>query len=99
MDGLNEASVKAAFDRNLKTLLHKATRLLLHGSTLKESVRVKRIPRGLRILKEPTTGRNNEYFCNKWCEIMNKASIDLTVLVIDFVSKELGRTHQQITER
>lgn len=82
--------------KQLNTLLQKRTRHQLHGSTLSEYVRAKRIPRGLRIQKIPTIGRNNEVFCTKWCEILNKASLDLTVLVIDFTQKELIRVEQEL---
>ena len=70
----------------------------LHGATLSEYVRAKRIPRGLRIQKPPTLGRTNENFCAKWCEILNKASLDLTVLVIQYTQSELSATQELIDE-
>lgn len=82
--------------KQLKALQQKRTRHQLHGSTLSEYVRATRIPRGLRIQKIPTIGRNNEEFCTKWCEILNKVSLDLTVLVIDFTQKELTKIEQEL---
>lgn len=84
--------------RKLKHLTSKEVRLQLHGATLSEYVRAKRIPRGLRIQKAPTLGRNDEDFCTKWCEIMNKASLDLMVLIIDYTQKELNKVQAEITE-
>lgn len=82
--------------KSLKSLHQRRTRYQLHGSTLSEYVRSKRIPRGLRIQKMPTIGRGDEEFCRKWCEILNKASLDLTVLVIEFTQKELTKVNEEI---
>lgn len=84
--------------RKLKHLASKEVRLQLHGITLSEYVRAKRIPRGLRIQKAPTLGRNDDDFCTKWCEIMNKASLDLMVLIIDYTQKELSKVETEMTE-
>lgn len=69
-------------------LKKKAIRKRLHGSTLSEYWRNKRIPKGLRIQKRPTIGKNNEEFNQKWCEILNKCSMDLMLLVIQEVTKQ-----------
>ncbi|ROL50050.1 hypothetical protein DPX16_5809 [Anabarilius grahami] len=62
-----------------------------------EYLRSKRIPRGRRIQKEPTLGYRDRAFCTKCCEILNKASLDLMVFVIEFVQKELDDINKQIT--
>lgn len=84
--------------KGYKYLMEKEIRYNLHGSTLSEYWRASRIPRGLRIQKAPTIGREDPAFCNRWCEIMNKASLDLTLLVIEFTQKELLKTKQDIDE-
>lgn len=81
-----------------KHLLEKEIRYTLHGSTLSEYWRAGRIPRGLRIQKAPTIGGGDPEFCKKWCEIMNKASLDLTLLVIEFTQKELTKVRVDLEE-
>lgn len=36
------------------------------------------------------------YFYIKWCETLNKASLDLAALVTEFVQKELDDINKQI---
>lgn len=67
----------------LTRLKMKETRLHLHGYTLSEYWRNKRIPQGLRIQKAPTIGRESKDFVKKWCEILNKCSMDLMLLIIE----------------
>lgn len=85
----------------LERLYHKETRLVMHGSTLSEYWRNKKIPRGLRIQKAPTIGKSDENFTKKWGEILNKCSLDLMLLIIDQVSTEAKtvRTEIEKTER
>ena len=52
----------SSFSRRLEYLLKKETRFNLHGSTLSHYWREKRIPRGLRLNKEPALGRDNNEF-------------------------------------
>lgn len=66
----------------------KETRLHLHGYTLSEYWRNKRIPVGLRIQKKPTIGKGSIDFVKKWCEILNKCSMDLMLLVIEEVTNK-----------
>lgn len=84
--------------KHYKYLLEKEIRYNLHGSTLSEYWRASRIPRGLRIQKAPTIGGGDPEFCKKWCEIMNKASLDLTLLVVEFTQKELKKVREEIEE-
>ena len=69
-------------------LKKKETRLQLHGYTLSEYWRNKRIPQGLRIQKAPTIGKESKDFVKKWCEILNKCSMDLMLLIIEEVTKQ-----------
>lgn len=83
--------------RNLERLQLKETRLYLHAVTLSDYIRVKRIPRGLRINKGPIIGRDNDTFCNRWSEILNKCSFDLMALTIQEASTNLTRVRDEIT--
>lgn len=80
----------------LEQLCKKETRSLLHGSVLSQYYRMSRIPRGLRIYKKPTLGRDNAEFCKKWCEILNKCSLDLMLLVIKNENEELEKSRADI---
>lgn len=91
-------TTKADFQHKLKHASLKRSRYALHGTTLSEYVRIKRIPRGLRIQKRPTLGRHDPEFCQQWCEILNKASLDLTVLVIQHTQKQLASIDAEINE-
>lgn len=79
-------------------LKKRETDLFLHGTYLSNYHRQKLIPRGFRVRNIPTLGRSNPEFCSKWCKILNKCSLDLTLLVIEFVGKELKQTKNEITE-
>lgn len=68
----------------------------MHGSTLSEYWRNKKIPRGLRIQKAPTLGKSDENFVKRWGEILNKCSLDLMLLIIDQVSTEAGMVKTEI---
>lgn len=83
--------------RELEWLQAKETRLYLHAVTLSGYIRVKRIPRGLRINKGPILDRDNEQFCYRWVEILNKCSFDLMALTIQEVTTTLARIRDEIT--
>lgn len=80
----------------LERLYHKETRLKMHGSTLSEYWRNRRIPRGLRIPKPPTLCKHNPEFLRKWSEILNKCSLDLMLLIIEQVTADVKETHENI---
>lgn len=82
----------------LKSLYLKETRPQLHGMTLSEYVRSKRIPRGFRIQKVATLGRKDEDLCIKWWEVLNKASLDLKVLILEHTHWVLTKTKTEIYE-
>ena len=72
----------------------KLIRSEVHASTLLEYCCVQRIPRGLRILKEPGMCRDNHEFVGIWNEILNKCSQDLMILIIETsskINKKLGK--------
>ena len=81
----------------LKKLQEKETRLFLHAVTLSDYLRVKKIPMGLRINKIPMWGKDNDTFCDRWCEILNKCSFDLMALTIQEVSSQLATVREEIT--
>lgn len=60
---------------------------------------MKRTPRSLRIQKAPTLERNSKKFCTKSCEILNKASLDLMVLVIVYTQDDTQRLLTEIQEQ
>lgn len=92
--GINMSSEEGKL--RLERLYQKETRLLMHGSTLSEYWRNKRIPRGLRIQKAPTIGKSNEDFTKRWGEILNKCSLDLMLLIIDHVSTDAQQVKTEI---
>lgn len=83
----------------LTHLKKKEIRMKLHGSTLSEYWRSKRIPQGLRIQKAPTIGKENEDFNKKWCEILNKCSMDLMLLIIEEVTKQKEDIEKDIVKQ
>ncbi|KAL7396670.1 hypothetical protein ABVT39_009695 [Epinephelus coioides] len=80
-------TVYQAVDRilYLNRLKKKETHIKLHGYTLSEYWR--NIPQGPRIQKAPI-GKQNEDFNKKWCEILNKCSMDLMLLITEEVSRQ-----------
>lgn len=100
------SDVSLSFANRLESLMKKEVRTTLHGSTLSQYWLNKRIPRGLRINKEPALGRNDSEFCKKWCAILNKCSLDLMLLVIQYakdeqnkVKTELDGLHNEMKEK
>lgn len=69
-------------------LKKKDIRLQLHGYTLSECWHDKPIPQGLRIQKAPTIGKESQDFVKKWCDILNKCSMDLMLLITEEVTKQ-----------
>lgn len=59
---------------------------------------VKRIHRGLRIVKSPIIGKDNENFCDKWCAILNKFAFDLMALTVQELSTQLSQIKEEIVE-
>lgn len=56
------------------------------------------IPRGLRITKFPSFGKDNPNFQNKWEAILNKCSLYFTVLLIEKAKKQRAELRNHIEE-
>lgn len=84
------------FRVKLERLRQKETRKLMHGTTLSEYWRNKKIPRGLRMQKAPTIGMDDENFVKRWGEILNKCSLDLMLLIIEQCSTEAQQIKAEI---
>lgn len=69
----------------------------LHCTTLAEYYRLSRIPRGLRSHLQPTLFKENNEFCHKFESILNKCSLDLMVLTIEFLQKSIQDTKAEVT--
>ena len=83
-------------------LLHsykKATRSEMHAKTLSEYYRANRIPKGLRVTLEPTIGKDNPAFCERWCEILNHCSMDLMLLIISNTKEEFPTIRTNIEQQ
>ncbi|OCT95143.1 hypothetical protein XELAEV_18012827mg [Xenopus laevis] len=69
----------------------------LHGCTLAEYYRLKRIPRGLRVHLQPTLFSDNLEYCKKFEGILNKCSLDIITLTIEYIQKELLTVAEQVS--
>ena len=84
--------VNVGISRNtLEKLQDRETRLFLHAVTLSDYIRVKIIPRSLKIDKGPIIGKDNDTFWDRCYEILNKCSYDLIALTIQEVSTNLAQ--------
>ncbi|OCT87787.1 hypothetical protein XELAEV_18021485mg, partial [Xenopus laevis] len=82
--------------RDLERLTKRSVALELHGCTLAEYYRLKRIPRGLRVHLRPTLFSENVEYCRKFEGILNKCSLDIITLTIEYIQKELITVSEQI---
>ncbi|KAK7910419.1 hypothetical protein WMY93_015103 [Mugilogobius chulae] len=92
------ASEKQFSQEDLRKLLEKDKRLELHAITLSDYWRQEMIPRGLRIHKFPSFGKDNPDFKTKWEAILNKCSLDLMLLLIDEAKTQRDVIRHQIQE-
>lgn len=90
----NTASVN-----DLRKLLETEKRLELHAVSLSDYWRKNMIPRGLRINKFPSSGKDNPSFRNEWERILNKCSLDLMLLLIKEAKVQMEEVRQQIEEK
>ncbi|CAJ0948250.1 unnamed protein product, partial [Ranitomeya imitator] len=74
--------------RDWERELRKKTALELHYVTLAEYHKVKRIPRGLRVSLRPTLFQDKPDYCLKFEGILNKCSMDVILLTIEYLQKE-----------
>lgn len=71
----------------------------LHCTTLAEYFRLNRNPRGLRSHLQPTLLKENYDFCQRFESILNKCSLDLMVLTIEFLQKSIQDTKTDYCDR
>ncbi|CAJ0968878.1 unnamed protein product [Ranitomeya imitator] len=82
--------------RDWERELRKKTSLELHYVTLAEYHKVKRIPRGLWVSLRPTLFQEKQDFCTKFEGILNKCSMDIMLLTIEYLQKEISEMDKQI---
>ncbi|OCT78048.1 hypothetical protein XELAEV_18029145mg [Xenopus laevis] len=82
--------------RKYDTQSKKCVELKLHGLTLTEYLRLQRIPRGLRVNLQPTLFAHNEEFKTKFAGIINKCSLDIIALNIEFIQQEIKNLETQL---
>ncbi|KAL7384683.1 hypothetical protein ABVT39_006705 [Epinephelus coioides] len=67
-----------------------------HAITLSEYIRKKMIPRGLRILKPPSFGKDNQTFVNAWNGVLNKCSFALMAITIQYLNEEESKLQNEV---
>ncbi|CAJ0966829.1 unnamed protein product [Ranitomeya imitator] len=82
--------------RDLERIYRRKTALQLHYVTLAEYHKVQRIPRGLRVSLRPTLFSEKMDFCEKFEAILNKCSMDLILLTVDYLHKEIPTIESEI---
>ncbi|CAJ0958839.1 unnamed protein product [Ranitomeya imitator] len=82
--------------RDWERELRKKTSLELHYVTLAEYHKVKRIPRGLPVSLRPTLFQEKTDYCLKFEGILNKCSMDIILLTIEYLQKEISDLDKQI---
>ncbi|CAJ0935756.1 unnamed protein product [Ranitomeya imitator] len=68
----------------------------LHSTTLAEYHKQSKIPRGLRCNLHPTLFSDNPEYCEKYKKILNKCSLDIIVLTVEYLQKAIAETKQNI---
>ncbi|CAJ0952533.1 unnamed protein product [Ranitomeya imitator] len=91
-----DTTVEEICTRDWERELRKKTALELHYVTLAEYNKVKRIPRGLRVSLRPTLFSEKPDFCLKFEGILNKCSMDIMILTIEYLQKEISEMEKQI---
>lgn len=97
MDSTQSEDTHAVY-MDLKELLEKDKKLELHAINLSDYWREEMIPRGLRIVKFPSFGKDNMEFKSKWEAILNKCSLDLILLLIEESKKQRAEIQETIRE-
>ncbi|XP_044128934.1 uncharacterized protein LOC122922401 [Bufo gargarizans] len=83
--------------RNLMKESKHLIALELHAATLAEYHRTQRIPRGLRVKLRPTFFGNNLEYCTRFSNILNKCSLDLIVLTVEYLNTAIEECKAHIT--
>ncbi|XP_041429831.1 uncharacterized protein LOC121397286 [Xenopus laevis] len=94
---VNFETDKNALTQRLEFLTKKETGLQLHSDTLIEYLKVKRIPRGLRLGIKPTLCKEDPAFCRNWDRILNKCSLDLMTLTVEGIQSKLSKLRIDIS--
>ncbi|XP_077145708.1 uncharacterized protein LOC143807726 isoform X1 [Ranitomeya variabilis] len=68
----------------------------LHNATLAEYYKVQRIPRGLRSHLRPALFLDQPDYCNKFDAILNKCSMDLILLTLEFLHTAVTEAKQKV---
>ncbi|XP_073531915.1 uncharacterized protein [Phyllobates terribilis] len=68
----------------------------LHNATLAEYYKVQRIPRDLRSHLRPTLFHDQPDYCNKFEAILNKCSMDLILLTLEFLHTAVTEAKQKV---
>ncbi|OCT62271.1 uncharacterized protein LOC121397894 [Xenopus laevis] len=76
-------------EKELFNLRRKEIHTSLHVSSLAEYLKVKRIPRGLRLDIKPNLCAENTLLQQRWFEICNKCSQDLMLLTVETLTVKL----------
>ncbi|XP_041423394.1 uncharacterized protein LOC121395009 [Xenopus laevis] len=76
-------------EKDLFNLRRKEIHTSLHVSSLAEYIKVKRIPRGLRLDIKPNLCAENNLLQQRWHEICNKCSQDLMLLTVETLTEKL----------
>ncbi|CAJ0947980.1 unnamed protein product [Ranitomeya imitator] len=82
--------------RDLERESRHLTGLELHSATIAEYIRTQRIPRGLRVSLRPTLFQDNTDFCQRFEQILNKCSLDLMTLTLDYLHKEVKTSQDKL---
>ncbi|XP_069828114.1 uncharacterized protein [Dendropsophus ebraccatus] len=68
----------------------------LHSATLAEYHRSNRIPRGLRSNLRPTLFIEDNEYCEKFQAILDKSSLDIILLTLEFLQKSISTTKEKV---
>lgn len=69
-----------------------------HAITLSDYIRKEMIPRGLRILKPPSFGKDNPAFTTAWNSVLNKCSYALMAITIRYLNEEESKIQNEILQ-
>ena len=80
----------------LERLRNKQDRYESHIFFLKECLKIKRIPNGLRLDLEPSIGNNDEDFCAKWYSRLEEFSLTLMNDIVEYSERIKTETTDKI---
>lgn len=83
---------------DLEYLMCKELRVWWDKTTLSKYLENRITPRGLRLKKEPTFGRDNLEFISEWNEILNGCTVKLMQLIVKQRAKELEVINNKIEQ-